>query len=156
MSQYFAPIQRSLDAPVIFNSSLFNKKSYQSVVGVVKQPVPINEAVGVILSPNETVDIYNGLVQVGIIDSEPIEAKPEEEYKPLEEVVITLDSEPIEAKPEEEYKPLEEVVITLESVAPEDIKADAELDALVAAEESSKILVIYDEDITLDVEELEP
>tara|TARA_R110002126_G_scaffold41650_3_gene121232 strand:+ start:4404 stop:4805 length:402 start_codon:yes stop_codon:yes gene_type:complete len=133
MSQYFAPIQRSLDAPVIFNSSLFNKKSYQSVVGVVKQPVPINEAVGVILSPNETVDIYNGLVQVGIIDSEPIEAKPEEEYKPLEEVVITL-----------------------ESVAPEDIKADAELDALVAAEESSKILVIYDEDITLDVEELEP
>ena len=133
MSQYFAPIQRSLDAPVIFNSSLFNKKSYQSVVGVVKQPVPINEAVGVILSPNEAVDIYNGLVQVGIIDSEPIEAKPEEEYKPLEEVVITL-----------------------ESVAPEDIKADAELDALVAAEESSKILVIYDEDITLDVEELEP
>lgn len=133
MSQYFAPIQRSLDATVIFNSSLFNKKSYQSVVGVVKQPVPINEAVGVILSPNEAVDIYNGLVQVGIIDSEPIEAKPEEEYKPLEEVVITL-----------------------ESVAPEDIKADAELDALVAAEESSKILVIYDEDITLDVEELEP
>lgn len=133
MSQYFAPIQRSLDAPVVFNSSLFNKRSYQSVVGVVKPPVPINEAVGVILSPNEAVDIYNGLVQVGIIDSEPIEAKPEEEYKPLEEVVITL-----------------------ESVAPEDIKADAELDALVAAEESSKILVIYDEDITLDVEELEP
>jgi hypothetical protein len=133
MSQYFAPIQRSLDAPVVFNSSLFNKKSYQTVVGVVKPPVPINEAVGVILSPNETVDIYNGLVQVGIIDGEPIEAKPEEEDKPLEEVVITL-----------------------ESVAPEDIKADAELDALVAAEESSKILVIYDEDITLDVEELEP
>jgi len=133
MSQYFAPIQRSLDAPVVFNSSLFNKRSYQSVVGVVKPPVPINEAVGVILSPNEAVDIYNGLVQVGIIDGEPIEAKPEEEEKPLEEVVITL-----------------------ESVAPEDIKADAELDALVAAEESSKILVIYDEDITLDVEELEP
>jgi len=133
MSQYFAPIQRSLDAPVVFNSSLFNKRSYQSVVGVVKPPVPINEAVGVILSPNEAVDIYNGLVQVGIIDGEPIEAKPEEEDKPLEEVVITL-----------------------ESVAPEDIKADAELDALVAAEESSKILVIYDEDITLDVEELEP
>ena len=133
MSQYFAPIQRSLDAPVVFNSSLFNKRSYQSVVGVVKPPVPINEAVGVVLSPNEAVDIYNGLVQVGIIDSEPIEAKPEEEEKPLEEVVITI-----------------------ESVAPEDIKADAELDALVAAEESSKILVIYDEDITLDVEELEP
>jgi len=133
MSQYFAPIQRSLDAPVVFNSSLFNKRSYQSVVGVVKPPVPINEAVGVILSPNEAVDIYNGLVQVGIIDGEPIEAKPLEEEKPLEEVVITL-----------------------ESVAPEDIKADAELDALVAAEESSKILVIYDEDITLDVEELEP
>jgi hypothetical protein len=132
MSQYFAPIQRSLDAPVVFNSSLFNKKNYQTVVGVVKPSVPINEAVGVVLSPNP-VDIYNGLVQVGIIDSEPIEAKPEEEYKPLEEVIITL-----------------------ENVAPEDIKADAELDALVAAEESSKILVIYDEDITLDVEELEP
>lgn len=132
MSQYFAPIQRSLDAPVVFNSSLFNKKNYQTVVGVVKPSVPINEAVGVVLSPNP-VDIYNGLVQVGIIDSEPIEAKPEEEEKPLEEVIITL-----------------------ENVAPEDIKADAELDALVAAEESSKILVIYDEDITLDVEELEP
>ena len=135
MSQYFAPIQRSLDAPVVFNSSLFNKKNYQTVVGVVKPSVPINEAVGVVLSPNP-VDIYNGLVQVGIIDSEPITV---EEDKPLEE-----------------YKPLEEVIITLESVAPEDIKADAELDALVAAEESSKILVIYDEDITLDVEELEP